>query len=159
MTISQFAAGAFDPSDSARTVVARIASGDTSALEACNSAIERIESRDAAINAVVVRDFHRARASARACDDRLRSGERLPLMGLPMTVKDTLDVAGLPSTWGMKRWQDFVPSEDSVVVARLKAAGAVILGKTNVPPMLADWQSSNSVYGRTTHPLNASLGP
>ena len=159
MTIRPPTPCAIDPDESARAVIARIAAGDLSALEACNSAIERIESRDAAINAVVVRDFDRARASARACDDRLRSGERLPLMGLPMTVKDTLDVAGLPSTWGVERWRDFRPSEDSVVVVRLKAAGAVILGKTNVPPMLADWQASNGVYGRTTHPLNASLGP
>ena len=159
MTIPLPTPSATEPDESARTIIARISAGDLSALEACNRAIKRIESRDAAINAVVVRDFGRARASARTCDDRLRSGERLPLMGLPMTVKDTVDVAGLPSTWGMEQWRDFRPTEDSVVVARLKAAGAVILGKTNVPPMLADWQTSNGVYGRTTHPLNASLGP
>ena len=98
MTIPPPVPSAIDSDESVRAVIARIAAGDLSALEACNSAIERIESRDTAINAVVVRDFDRARASARACDDRLRSGERLPLMGLPMTVKDTVDVAGLPST-------------------------------------------------------------
>ena len=127
MTTPTHAPYVIDQDESARAVIARIAAGELSALEACNIAIQRIESRDATINAVVMRDFDRARASAQACDDRLRSGEHPPLMGLPMTVKDTVDVAGLPSTWGVEQWREFRPREDSVVVARLKAAGAVIL--------------------------------
>ena len=126
-----------------------------SALEACDAAIRRIERLDAAINAVVVRDFERAREQARACDALLARGERRALLGVPMTVKESYAVAGLPSTWGFARFADFRPAEDAVLVARLKAAGAVILGKTNVPPGLADWQSANPVYGRTVNPHDA----
>ena len=76
-----------------------------------------------------------------------------------MTVKESLDVAGLPTTWGVPAFRDFRPKADAVVVARLKAAGAVILGKTNVPPMLADWQSTNPIHGRTVNPHDASRSP
>jgi amidase len=76
-----------------------------------------------------------------------------------MTVKEAHNVAGLPTTWGIKEAKDFVPARDSVAVARLKAAGAVILGKTNVPPHLGDWQSVNPIYGRTNHPLDAARTP
>ena len=76
-----------------------------------------------------------------------------------MTVKESYDVAGLPTTWGLPPFRDFRPKEDAVVVARLKAAGAVILGKTNVPPSLADWQSTNPIYGRTVNPHDASRSP
>jgi Asp-tRNA(Asn)/Glu-tRNA(Gln) amidotransferase A subunit family amidase len=84
-------------------------------------------------------------------DRQFAQGERLPLLGLPMTVKEALDIAGLPTTWGLPPFRNFRPKEDAVVVARLKAAGAVILGKTNVPPSLDDWQSTNPIYGRTVN--------
>jgi amidase len=144
---------------SAHAVVAAIASGRLSAREACDAAIARIERLDAAINAVVVRDFERAREQAAMRDRQLAQGQRLPLLGLPMTVKEALDVAGLPTTWGLPPFRDHRPREDAVVVARLKAAGAVILGKTNVPPALADWQSTNPIYGRTVNPHDASRSP
>ena len=144
---------------SAHGVVAAIAAGRLSAREACDAAIARIERLDGAINAVVVRDFERAREQAAMRDRQLARGERLPLLGLPMTVKESYDVAGLPTTWGLPPFRDFRPKEDAIVVARLKAAGAVILGKTNVPPSLADWQSTNPIYGRTVNPLDASRSP
>jgi amidase len=144
---------------SAHAVVAAIAAGHLSAREACDAAIARIERLDGAVNAVVVRDFERAREQAAMRDRQLAQGERLPLLGLPMTVKESYDVAGLPTTWGLPPFRDFRPKEDAVVVARLKAAGAVILGKTNVPPSLADWQSTNPIYGRTVNPLDASRSP
>ena len=144
---------------SAHDVVAAIAAGRLSARVACDAAIARIERLDGAINAVVVRDFERAREQAAMRDRQLAQGERLPLLGLPMTVKESLDVAGLPTTWGLPPFRDFRPKEDAVVVARLKAAGAVILGKTNVPPSLADWQSTNPIYGRTVNPHDASRSP
>jgi Asp-tRNA(Asn)/Glu-tRNA(Gln) amidotransferase A subunit family amidase len=131
---------------SAQAVVAAIASGRLSAREACDAAIARIERLDGAINAVVVRDFERARGQAAMRDRQLAQGDRLPLLGLPMTVKESLDVAGLPTTWGLAPFRDFRPKEDAVVVARLKGAGAVILGKTNVPPSLADWQKGYFNY-------------
>ena len=143
----------------AHALVAAIADRQLSASEACEAAIRRIERLDGAINAVVVRDFERAREQAAARDRQLAQGERLPLLGLPMTVKESIDVAGLPTTWGLVPFRDFRAKEDAVVVARLKAAGAVILGKTNVPPSLADWQSTNPVYGRTVNPRDASRSP
>ncbi|WP_211317836.1 amidase family protein [Deinococcus yavapaiensis] len=132
---------------------------EVSALELCDAAIARIEERDAAINAVVVRDFERARAQARLADARLASGEHAPLLGVPMTVKEAFDVAGLPTTWGLAPFRDHVATRDAVAVARLKHAGAVILGKTNVPTALGDWQSVNPLYGRTVHPKDAARTP
>lgn len=129
-----------------------IRSGETTALLECEAAIARIEARDGPINAVVVRDFDHARHQAREMDRRLAAGETAPLLGVPMTVKESFDLAGLKTTWGMEAARDFVAKEDAEAVKRLKAAGAVILGKTNVPPMLADLQSNNPIYGRTNNP-------
>ena len=133
-------------------LAATLAAGKASALEATDAAIARIEARDGPINAVVVRDFDRARVVARAADRALAKGERRPLLGVPMTVKESNNVEGLPTTWGSPAFGGWIAPDDSLAVARLKAAGAVILGKTNVPPFLADWQSANPVYGRTCNP-------
>jgi amidase len=130
-----------------------------SALELCEAAIARIEALDGPLNAVVVRDFDRARRQAAEADAALARGERRPLLGVPMTVKEAFNVAGLPTTWGLPPFRDFVPQQDAVAVQRLKAAGAVILGKTNVPAALADWQCANPVYGRTVHPLDPKRTP
>jgi amidase len=130
-----------------------------SALELAEAAIARIEARDGPLNAVVVRDFDRAREAARGVDAAVAKGERRPLMGVPMTVKESHDVGGLPSTWGFEPFKDYVAPVDGVVVARLKAAGAVILGKTNVPVMLSDFQSVNPIYGRTNNPWDTSRTP
>ena len=144
---------------SATELVAALAARRIGALELTEEAIGRIEARDGPINAVVVRDFDRARDAARAADAALARGERGPLLGLPMTVKESHDVAGLPTTWGFEPFKGFVAAEDSVGVSRLKAAGAVILGKTNVPPWLADYQSNNPIYGRTRNPYDLSRTP
>ncbi|MBS0453028.1 MAG: amidase [Proteobacteria bacterium] len=136
-----------------------VADGRASALELCDAAIGRIEVLDGAINAVVLRDFDRAREQARAADAARARGERAPLLGVPMTVKESFNVAGLPTSWGLPPFKDFRPQEDAVAVQRLKTAGAVILGKTNIAMALADWQSANPVYGRTVNPLDASRSP
>lgn len=141
--------------ETARAVV----SGTVSALEACDAAITRIEARDGEINAVVVRDFERARAQAKRVDQARTSGKRTALMGVPMTVKESNNVAGLPSTWGMPVFKDLAVTEDSIPVQRLKRAGAVILGKTNAPVALADWQAVNPIYGRTVNPFDHSRSP
>ena len=144
---------------SATDLVAALAARRVSALELADEAIARIEARDKAINAVVVRDFARAREAARAADAALARGERRPLLGLPMTVKESHNVGGLPTTWGFEPFKEFVAPADSVGVSRLKAAGAVILGKTNVPPWLADYQSNNPIYGRTGNPYDLTRTP
>jgi amidase len=137
-------------------LVQALAARQVSAVELCEEAIARIEAGDAAINAVVVRDFERAREAARAADLALARGERRPLLGLPMTVKEAFDVAGLPTSWGAPRFRDAVARTDAVAVQRLRAAGAVILGKTNVALMLGDWQSANPIHGRTNNPLDVT---
>ena len=122
-----------------------IRSGETTAMLECEAAIARIEARDGPINAVVVRDFDRARHQAHEMDQRLAAGDGAPLLGVPMTVKESFDIAGLKTSWGMEAARDFTAQDDALAVKRLKAAGAVILGKTNVPPMLADLQSDNPI--------------
>jgi len=150
----------FDPEHCSAGELARaIGEGLLSARDACDAAIARIDARDGAINAVVVRDFERAREQASERDARRARAERPPLLGVPMTVKEAIDVAGLPTTWGIAPFRDHKPKEDAVLVQRLKAAGAVILGKTNVPVGLADWQSFNPIYGRTVNPIDPSRSP
>ena len=137
---------------SALQTAAAIRARETTALAECDAAIARIEAGNTALNAVVVRDFDRARAAARAFDGC--GDTSLPLAGVPMTVKESFDVAGLPTTFGFAEHKDFIAREDAVAVKRLKAAGAIILGKTNVPPSLADLQSDNPVYGRTNNAVD-----
>lgn len=144
---------------SAGELVQALADRKVGALELTDAAIARIEARDGAINAVVVRDFDRARTAARAADAVLSKGVRRPLLGLPMTVKESHNVGGLPTTWGSPAFRGWIAPEDSVGVARLKDAGAIILGKTNVPPFLADWQANNPVYGRTVNPWDPTRSP
>lgn len=130
-----------------------------SATELFEHAISRIEALDSRINAVVVRDFERARAAAREADAALARGERRPLLGIPMTVKESFNVEGLPTTWGLPIGRDWRAADDAVAVARLKAAGAVILGKTNIAMSIADWQSSNPIYGTTNNPWDLKRSP
>ncbi|MXP14433.1 amidase [Altererythrobacter confluentis] len=140
----------------------QIRAGELSPLEAVDAAISRIEALDGAINAVVVRDFDRARDAARALDGGAHNGnpaESQPLRGVPMTIKESFDIAGLPTTWGHERFAGNVAAADATVVRQLKAAGAIFLGKTNVPPDLADWQATNPVYGRTCNPHDVSRSP
>lgn len=136
-----------------------VRSGDVTALEVCDATIARIEATDGPINAVVVRDFDRARAAAKALDAGGAKGGDQPLIGVAMTVKESNNVAGLPTTWGFAHHADNIADADSVVVSRLKAAGAVIVGKTNAPTALADWQSYNPIYGNTVNPLDHTRTP
>ena len=96
-------------------LVADLAARRVSAVELLDQAIARIERLDKSINAVVVRDFDRARQAAIAADQALARGERRPLLGLPMTVKESFNVAGLPTTWGIPAFKDWRPTEDAVV--------------------------------------------
>jgi amidase len=133
---------------------AAIRAGTTTARAETDAAIERIERLDGAINAVVVRDFDRARSTADDADARLANGDAAPLLGVPMTVKEAFDVAGLPTHWGFRHHANNVAASDALAVQKLKAAGAIILGKTNVPKALGDWQSVNSIHGVTNHPTD-----
>jgi len=130
-----------------------------SAAEVVDHTIARIEALDSDVNAVVVRDFERAREAAKAADAALARGERRPLLGVPMTIKEAFNVAGLPTTWGSPQFAHFVPEDDALVVSRLRSAGAIVLGKTNVPLALADFQSYNEIYGTTNNPWDLGRSP
>ncbi|MER8670831.1 amidase [Mesorhizobium sp. M0644] len=143
----------------ATELVEALASREVSSLELVDNAIARIEAADPAINAVVVRDFERARETAREADAKLDRGERAPLLGLPFTVKEHFHVVGLQTTWGMTKYQGWLPDIDALAVQRLKNAGAVIVGKSNVPDQNGDWQSFNDVYGTTNNPWNLAHTP
>jgi amidase len=131
-----------------------------SSVELTRYFIDRIERFDAAVNAVVVRDFERALAAAGAADEALARREIAgPLHGVPMTVKEAYDVEGLPTTWGFPPLAGTKAARDALLVRRLKTAGAHILGKTNVPVALSDWQSYNDVYGTTNNPWDLKRTP
>jgi len=130
-----------------------------SASELLEHTIARIEALDQRINAIVVRDFERARAAAKLADAALARGERRPLLGIPVTVKESFNVAGLPTTWGFPQFRDFVPAEDALAVSRLKQAGAVVIGKTNLPLGLREFQSYNDIYGTTHNPWDLGCSP
>ena len=140
-------------------LVQALAARQISARELLDAAIARIEALDPKINAVVVRDFDRARDAAKAADAELGRGERRPLLGLPMSVKEQFNVAGLPTTWGYPKFKGWIPDFDALAVQRLKRAGAIIIGKTNVPLALGDWQSYNEVYGTTNNPWDLGRTP
>lgn len=130
------------------------------AVELLNVCLAQHERHNGAINAVVVSDIARARKAAAAADRRLRAGTpRGPFDGVPMTAKESFDWAGTPSTWGEPRFRDNIASTDAEAISRLTGAGAVIYGKTNVPLMLADWQSYNAIYGTTNNPWDLSRAP
>ena len=126
-------------------------------LELLDHCIGRVERLDGPINAVVVRDFERARARARALDSAADTSA--PFFGVPITVKESFDVAGLPTTRGHLAHRDHRAAVTCLAVRRLEDAGCVVFGKTNVPVDLADWQSFNPVYGATANPWNLAHTP
>ncbi len=129
-------------------------------LEALNMYLRRVERHNPKLNAIVVLDSERARKQARAADWALAKGRAAgPLHGVPMTIKESFDVAGLPTTWGRTDLKDNKPQRDALAVQRLKNAGAVLFGKTNVPTLLADWQTFNAIYGTTNNPWDVARVP
>jgi amidase len=148
------------PFRSARQLAADIRKKKIGCLELLDLYLSRVEKHDGALNAVVVRDFDRARTRARAADRALvRRAAWGPLHGVPMTIKESYDVVGLPTTWGVPAYKDRIATKNAAVVDRMLAAGVVLFGKTNVPLYLADWQSFNAIYGTTNNPWDVSRAP
>ncbi|MGH7391033.1 MAG: amidase [Candidatus Rokuibacteriota bacterium] len=143
----------------ATAMLAALRARRLSAVELLAMHRRRIERHNPRLNAIVEPDFERAQAAAVAADARRARGEDAPLLGLPMTLKESINVQGLRTTVGMPRWADFRSEHDAPVAGRVKAAGGVVMAKTNVPPMLADWQSANPVYGRTNNPWDLGRSP
>src|SRR5438093_8249687 len=143
----------------ATEMLAALRARRVSAVELLDLHMRRIARHNPALNAIVEPDFDRARRDAEAADARIARGEEGPLLGLPMTLKESINVRGLRTTAGMEMWKDFRSEHDAPVTTRVKAAGAVIMAKTNVPQMLADWQSANPVHGRTNNPWDLARTP
>lgn len=140
---------------SAVEIAAGIRRRDFSAVEILNHYLDRVDRFDGDINAVVVQQREQALTDAEAADAAVASGADLgPLHGVPTTVKESYNLAGTATTWGNPAWKDNIATEDAEAVKRLKGSGAVVFGKTNVPLMLADFQSYNEIYGTTSNPFD-----
>ncbi|MEO4001796.1 amidase [Mesorhizobium sp. CAU 1732] len=136
-------------SELARAVRAR----KIGAQELLDAYLVRVDKLNPELNAIVVRVDDEARKAARDAEKAVASGDALgPFHGVPMTVKESFSLAGTPTTYGLPPFRDNIAGEDALAVRRLKTAGAIVFGKTNVPPALADAQSANPIYGRTNNP-------
>ena len=143
--------------DSAIQLAEKLKAREVSPLELLDECLARIERVDADTNALCWLDAEGARAQAASITEA--PDEHRPLLGIPMTVKEAYDLAGSPTTWGVEEFADNIASADSVAVERLKQAGAVVFGKTNVSIMLGDIQSYNDIYGTTNNPWNLAHTP
>ena len=142
---------------SATRLIRALRSRKIGALELLELYIKRIERYDRALNSLPVRDFVAARKRAKAFD---RKGAKTgALAGLPMTVKESYNLVGHPTTWGLEEFRDNRPATNAVAVDRFLQAGGNIFGKSNVPVLLADWETANPVYGKTVNPWNADRTP
>ncbi len=147
------------PFTTATEMLAALERSEVSSVELVDLHIDRIESHDGPINAIPVRTFERARGEAARADAARARGERAPLLGLPITLKESTQVAGLPQSAGLTALADHRPDRDGVVARRLFDAGACLLGKTNIPVALGDWQADSPVYGRTNNPWDVTRTP
>src|SRR5262247_610876 len=143
----------------ATDMLAALRARRVSAVELLDLHRRRIERHNGELHAIVEPDFERARRDAEAADARRARGEDAPLLGLPMTLKESINVRGLRTTVGITRFKDFRSEHDAPLTTRVKDSGAMVMAKTNVPPMLSDWQSSNPVYGRTNNPWDLGRTP
>ena len=143
-----------------RALADAIRDGRVSSAEVVEACLARIEEVNGQLNAVFQIQHDAARGRAAEADRALEAGEVWgPLHGVPMTIKDSLDTAGVISTGGTQGRASFVPEQDATVVARLKAAGAILLGKTNTPEFTLSFETDNLVYGMTHNPWNLSHSP
>ncbi|QBE49303.1 amidase [Leucobacter triazinivorans] len=143
---------------SAAELASRIRAGELSARDALQAHWDRIDAVNPAINAVIYEDREGAWAAAESADARQAAGERLgPLHGVPLTNKDTNETAGMPNTWGSPLLQHVVAPHDSLIVGRMRAAGAIMTGKNNVPEFAAGAHTFNEVFGTTRNPYDTGL--
>lgn len=144
----------------ANRLAAMLKAREVSATELVDAFIERIESVNHNLNAVVTLVEERAIEEAAVSDARLaKKGSARPLEGLPITIKDSIITAGVRSTWGMKIFEHYVGTSDAPAVARLRAAGAIMIAKTNTPEMTMDYDCDNPVFGATNNPWNHARVP
>jgi amidase len=144
---------------SCREWLRRLDAKELSSRELVEHYLDRVDTVNSRLNAVVAQEPELARAEADAADARRSAGERAPLLGLPLTIKDALEVRGYVSACGSFAREGFRPERDATVVARLREAGAIVLGKTNVPEYCWAGESDNMLYGRTNHPRDVTRTP
>src|SRR6266498_334898 len=130
-----------------------------SAVELLDLHLRRIERYNPRLNAIVSPDYDHARQLAETADAARGRGEDRPLLGLPLTLKDSINVHGLRTTVGMPEWAEAPVDFDAPLTTRLRAGGAVIMGKTNVPPLIWDWRADNPIFGRTNNPWDLARTP
>ena len=146
--------------ESVTTLAGALARREISSRELLEVYLDRVEVSNPAVNAVVTLDVEAGRAAADAADALRASGADVgPLHGVPVTIKDSIETAGMRTTSGSPDFAEHVPARDADAVARLRAAGAVIFGKTNLPTMAMDWQSYNPLFGVTNNPWDATRTP
>lgn len=133
--------------------------GSFTSAELLQWTFDRIDALDSALNAVIAQDRGAARSAAAESDARYTAGTAGALDGLPITIKDAFEVTGFLATCGSELLADHRPEHDAPAVERLRAAGAIILGKTNVPALSAEWQTDNVLFGRTNNPWDATRSP
>lgn len=147
-------------SRSAVELAGMIARGEVSAVEVVEAHIQQIERVNPKLNAVVIKRYDAARAEAKQADARRAKGEPLgPLHGVPITIKECLDLEDTPSTFGLPSRANLLAQHDDAYVARMRQAGAIILGKTNVSQLLLYYESDNPLYGRANNPWNLERAP
>ena len=148
------------PFRSAKQLAAAIRRKKIGCLELLETYLARVERYNPALNAVIATDLDGARKRARAADRALaRKAIWGPLHGVPMTIKESYDVVGLPTTWGVPELKDNYPARNALAVDRFLGAGVVLFGKTNVPLYLADWQSFNAIHGTANNPWDVTRTP
>jgi amidase len=145
---------------SARELARLIASRAVSPVEVLDAYLKMIEALNPRINAIVTLAAEEARDAARLAESAVMSGKKLGLLhGVPIGVKDVTPTAGVRTTYGSPLYKDYVPAEDAEAVRRLKAAGAIVLAKTNTPEFAAGANTTNVLFGPTRNPWNPALSP
>lgn len=148
-----------DHYSSATDMLSALQNKDVSSVELTEMHIARIEAHDETINAIPVKTFDRARQEAAEADKKLAAGETEPLLGLPFTLKESSQAEGLPQSAGLEMFAEYKPAQNGLICQRLFDAGPNLLGKTNIPIALGDWQADSPVYGRTNNPWDLERTP
>ena len=148
------------PFQTAKQLAAAIRKKKIGCVELLDLYLKRVKAHNPALNAIIATDIDGARKRAKAADKAVKAGKKLgPLHGVPMTIKESFDVVGYPTTWGVPAFKDHKATRNSLVAQRMIDAGVTLFGKTNVPLMLADYQSYNEIYGTTNNPWDLTRAP
>lgn len=147
------------PEPSAVEWLSRLDAGEISSVELVERTIERLQGVNPVLNAVIAQDSELSLAQARQADKQRSEGKKLALLGLPITVKDSIDVEGFVCTGGSFARENFRPEKDATAIARLRAAGAIVVAKTNLPEYSSSYETDNAIFGRTNHPADLERTP